>query len=71
MRWTNLGALLLCVVLWAIPITFLLLRTYPFGVLAMIVATAWAVRRVRRVCAHCGADPAAAGSGPRAAPGRQ
>jgi len=59
--------LLLCAGLWAIPIGLLFQRTYPFGVLVMIVATGWAVRRVRRVCARCGAERAgvAAGSGPR------
>lgn len=63
MRWTNLGALLLCVALWAIPIAFLLRQMYPFGVLALIIATVWAARRVRRVCARCGADRSAAGNG--------
>lgn len=62
-RWTRLGPLLLCVGLWAIPLGFLFQRMYPFGVLVMIVATGWAARRVRRVCARCGAERAVAGGG--------
>ena len=61
-RWINVGPALLCAVLWVVPVAFLMLGMYPFGVIVMIVATWWAVRRVRRVCAYCGADRAAASS---------
>ncbi|MGR9089310.1 MAG: hypothetical protein ACU85U_01875 [Gammaproteobacteria bacterium] len=65
-RWINVGPALLCAALWAVPVGFLMLGMYPFGLIAMIVATWWAVRRVQRVCAHCGADRAAAsGTGSR------
>ena len=52
----NVAPVLLCAVLWAVPIGLLMFGSYPFGVFAMTVATWWAVRRVRRVCAHCGAE---------------
>lgn len=53
-HWTGIGILLSSVLVWAVPITFLRLGSYPFGILLATILTFWAVRRVRRVCSHCG-----------------